>query len=174
MYVLVFATGPALGGEIGVELVLGQSPADGGVVTPDTGVHHFLPDVTIAITAVPQDGYRFSHWLGDVTDPKSNATQIHLNNSKAVMAIYEPVAGSSSEDYAAGGGAMGSGKIIPTRADFFLNGFSAPGGSARPKGTRPVSRQTTVPAPVPEPATFILLGVGSMLLARSAKRRQAH
>jgi hypothetical protein len=173
MYVLAFITGPALGGEIGVELVLGQSPADGGNVTPDTGVHHFLPDATIAITAIPQEGYRFSHWLGDVTDPKSNTTQIHLNNSKAVMAIYEPVAG-SSEDYTAGGGGMGSGKIIPTRADFFLNGFSAPGGSARPKGTRPVSRQTAVPAPVPEPATFILLGMGSIVFARSAKRRKSH
>ncbi len=75
---------------------------------------------------------------------------------------------------------MGSGKIVPTRADFFLNGFSAPGGSARPsgsarpKGTRPVSRQATVPAPVPEPATFILLGMGSIVFARSAKRRNSH
>jgi len=180
MYALALTAGPAFCGEKSVELVLGQSPTGGGIVTPGTGVHHFLTDATIAITAVPQEGYRFSHWLGDVTDPASNTTQIHLNSSKAVMAIYLPVAGSSGEnsyqdeDYAAGGGAMGSGKIIPTRADFFLNGFSAPGGSVRPKGTRPVSKQATVPAPVPEPATFILLGMGSIVFARSAKRRKNH
>jgi hypothetical protein len=179
-YALALTAGPAFCSEEAVKLVLGQSPADGGIVTPDTGVHHFLTDATIAITANPQEGYRFSHWLGDVTDPASNTTQIHLNSSKAVMAVYEPIARGSGENgyqekgYAASGGVMGSGNIIPTRADFSLNGFSAPGGSARPKGIRPSSNQATVPAPVPEPATFILLGVGSIMFARSAKRGKPH
>jgi hypothetical protein len=180
VYALALTAGPAFCSEEGVKLVLGQSPADGGIVTPGTGVHHFVTDATIAITANPQEGYRFSHWLGDVTDPASNTTKIHLNSSKAVMAVYEPIAGGSGEDsymekgYAAGGGSIGSGNLIPTRADFFLNGFSAPGGSARSKGIRPISKQATVPAPVPEPATFILLGMGSIIFARSAKRRKTH
>ena len=169
--------GSAGGGELGVELVLAQSPTDAGTVTPNTGVHRFSTNALISITAIPQTGYRFSHWLGDVQDPSSSTTQIHLNNSKAVMAVYEPTAGAAAEngyhqeDYAPGGGAMGLGKAIPTRADFFVNGFSAPGGSVRPKGIRPRTKPTTVPAPVPEPATFFLLGVGSLAFVRSAKRR---
>jgi hypothetical protein len=167
----------AWGDETGVELILGQSPTDAGTITPDTGVHRFLTNATISITAIPQTGYRFSHWLGDVQDPSSSTTQIHLNNSKAVMAVYEAVAGGASEngyhqeDYAPGGGAMGLGKAIPTRADFFVNGFSAPGGSVRPKGIRPMRKPTSVPAPVPEPATFFLLGMGSLVFARSTKRK---
>lgn len=180
MRALLLAAGPALGAENSVELVLGQSPVDGGIVTPDTGVHRFQTDATIAITAVPQQGYRFSHWLGDVTEPSASNTQIHMNNSKAVVAIYEPVAGRADqdgqweEDYTAGGGALGASKVIPTRADFHMNGFSAPGGSARPKGTRPMSRPASVPAPVPEPATFILLGMGGMIFVRSAKHKKSH
>jgi hypothetical protein len=175
---LLFTAGPAFCAEGGVELVLGQSPADGGTVTPGTGVHRFVPNATIAITAIPQTGYRFSHWLGDVTDPSSSTTQIHLNNSKAVMAIYEPVVGGSQENgyrekgHASGGGALGLGNVIPTRADFFMNGFSAPGGSTRPQGIRPRSKPASVPAPVPEPATFFLLGMGSIAFARSARRRK--
>ena len=180
LYALALTASPAYCSEKSVELVLGQSPADGGIVTPGTGVHHFVTDATIAITAVPQAGYRFSHWLGDVTNPGSKTTQIHLNSSKAVMAVYQAIAGEAGEngyqeeDFTASGGAMGSGKIIPTRADFFMNGFSAPGGSVRPKGIKPISNQTTAPAPVPEPATFVLLGAGSIVFARSVKRRKTH
>ncbi len=81
-----------------VELMLEQSPSDGGRITPGIGVHSFIPNTQIEVTAVPQQGFQFAYWLGDVSDPTACTTSVHLNDSKAIVAVYEPMAPVPGED----------------------------------------------------------------------------
>lgn len=157
-----------------VELMLEQSPSDAGHVTPGTGVHRFIPNTQIEITAVPQQGYQFAYWLGDVTDPMSSTTQVRLNDSKAIIAVYEPMAPTPGDDDEirrngwGGGGGGGSG-LRPSQADFFSMPFSAPGGSI--SGGQSITYQVIASEPIPEPATICLLGLGSLALMKQRKRR---
>ena len=152
------------------ELVLEQSPARAGTMTPGSGIHTYATHSQISLTAVAQEGYRFAYWLGDVSDPQSSTTQVHLDNSKVVVAVYDPINAENDYDEEAlvRGGGGGSSQLLPTAANFFSNSFSAPGGS-RPQPEPFI--QVVPTSPVPEPATLLLLGLGTLTLSR---RRRAH
>ena len=157
-----------------VELMLDQSPSDAGLITPGTGVHRFIPNTQIEVTAVPQQGFQFAYWLGDVSDPTASTTRVHLNESKAVIAVYEPMAPVPGDDEdlrrngGATGGGGGGGGLRPSYADFFAVPFSAPGGSI--SGGQSITYQIIASEPIPEPATLCLLGLGSLALAKRKKR----
>ena len=156
-----------------VELMLEQNPVQGGIINPGTGIHQFASNSQVALTAVPKDGYRFSHWLGDVSDTTSRTTHVLLTDSKAIVAIFEPLTlgGSDDEDriyFTGGGGGAGNGAggLMSTTSDFFMVGFSAPGGSS----PQPLI-DTVAVMPVPEPATIILLGLGGLTLSIKKRRK---
>lgn len=163
---------PACGQAKDVMLLLEQSPVTGGDISPVAGIYHFKPDSNVTLTAVPKPGYKFLHWLGDVSDPSSAKTVVHLDKPKVIIAVFEQNDHRLDrlESLPAGGGGGGGGPF-PTPVDLRgPGGFNAGGGSTRIQPQSP-----TYPVggnePIPEPATGLLLLTGGLLLLR---RRTKH
>jgi hypothetical protein len=167
--------GAAAWGQAGpVELLLEKNPTEGGMVTPGSGIHRFSADSEITVTAVPQPGYRFAYWLGEVSQPGESTTRIHLNDSKAVVAVFERVtpdlAGENNPDIEInGGGGGGPSSLMPTATNFFTTNWSISSGAA-------ASPTVVVSGPIliqtPEPATVLLFGLGGSYLIRRPRRQR--
>jgi hypothetical protein len=173
--VLVIAVGvigllePAYCKADGAALLLQQTPPNGGSITPVTGVHYFDLNTEVALTAVPEPGYQFVYWLGDVSDPTANSTIAFLDAPKIIIAVFErvkyeflitegpsqsaPGGGliASAADYSQGGGGGGGGRRPPK--------FRPPGPPEPPK-----PEDFPVPEPIPEPATVSLLALGGLAI----------
>jgi hypothetical protein len=156
-------------------LMIQQSPPDGGTVTPAVGVHDFVPNSEVTLTAVPKPGYQFVYWLGDVSDATSARTITYLKTPKIIIAVfvrneYEfllssdpirsiPIGGlyASARDYSNQGG----GGVIVTRTSNPSSNPNPP--ENKPNVPVPEPHNVPVPEPVPEPATGILLILGGLL-----------
>jgi hypothetical protein len=178
-----------------VALLLQQTPLDGGIVTPSPGVHFFAPNSEIVLTATPNPGYKFIYWLGDVGDPTANRTITYLNKPKIIIAIFEPIEDSTSfiGRGSVGGGRVISGGLIAAAADYggwgqtrLASSGSRPSGSSTPypyeqvweplpwtPSQSPISPESSTPSepPIPEPATGILLFLGSLFLIARKRNR---
>ena len=75
--------------ERGYVLIVRQSPADSGIVTPSVGIYRPELNQTVVIQALPKLGYKFIYWMGDVLSPTSNRTSVRLDSPKIVIAIFE-------------------------------------------------------------------------------------
>jgi hypothetical protein len=169
-------------------LLLQKSPADGGIITPAAGVHQLELGSEITLTAIPRPGYQFVYWMGDVGEPTSSTTTLYLDAPKIVIAVFEraqfEVLFTAGASQIRPGGGLFRSISQPTQS-----GFGGPGG-VRPGGRRwptngnddeeppddepgedfPVPEGEDFPVPeIPEPATVLLLGLGSLVLLR--KRR---
>jgi hypothetical protein len=177
-----------------VALLLQQTPLDGGIVTPSPGVHFFAPNSEIVLTATPNPGYKFIYWLGDVGDPTANRTITYLNKPKIIIAIFEPIEDSTSF---IGRGSVGGGRVtsdgLIAAADYggwgqtrLASSGSRPSGSSTPypyeqvweplpwtPSQSPISPESSTPSepPIPEPATGILLFLGSLFLIARKRNR---
>ena len=152
-------------------LLLQQIPANGGTITPDTGVHHLELNTSVTLMATPKPGYQFVYWLGDVSDPTLNRTTAYLNAPKIIVAIFERAEYELEGMVEAGQGIPGGfrGGMRASARDYSRQGYSG-GGARRPSIRRvsppppePPLPPPEVPVPVPEPATVVLLAVGSFL-----------
>ena len=175
-----------------VALLLQQTPLQGGTITPDMGVHGFLPGTEVTLTAVPKPGYQFVCWIGDVGDTTANRTSVYLDTPKIVIAVFEraeyeflamdelPRGGghgglhSSSADYSRQGGGGGGGRRPHKRY-----GTSQEKPDEEPTNDFPVPEKSEeelndfpVPQPIPEPAAIFLLGSGALMLRRKRKQKQ--
>jgi len=166
-------------------LLLQQSPAQGGEITPSTGIHHYDLNSDVTLTALPKPGYQFIYWLGDVSDTTANSTTVYIDGPKIVIAVFEQikhefVVMETPAQSAPGGG------MIPSAADYAQQGAGggAPGRRTRPRtptpppqeplpDVLPVPKMQDFPVPIPEPATSLLLVLGSLFtLARHRPKRQ--
>ena len=171
----------------GIALLVQQSPVEGGTVTPEMGVHRFGPGMEVVITAVPQQGYQFVYWIGDVGDAASSRTTIYLDSPKIVIAVFER----SEYDFLVTDvlpQGQGGGGLIRSPGDYSNQGFSGGGAAGRRSiggqsepipdtpddfPTPPPGNEVNdfpVPEPIPEPATISLIIMGSLGIV--GKRRE--
>mgnify|MGYP001601280875 FL=1 len=130
------------------------------------------------LTAVPKPGYKFVHWLGEVSDATASSTVAYLDKPKVIIAVFEQAehgVSSHGEGLTTGGGGAPGG-LFPTALDFSRpGGFSGGGGSAKPQKYYYVIKDNkpTPKAPeVPEPATGLLLVMGSLFAFKRRSRKR--
>ncbi len=154
-----------------ITLLVQQTPNEGGAVAPLAGVYRYDPDSEVTLTATPNNGYEFLYWLGDVSDQQSISTVVHLNKPKIVIAVFEPIKGSLNVPNNISGGGGGGGLInnpVTVGQPASLSG----GGGGKPQQTKvyaPAGEKNPV---VPEPATGVLLALGSLLTFTKRRKRK--
>jgi len=157
-----------------VALLLQQTPNKGGAITPDPGVYHYKQNSEVTLTASPKPGYQFLYWIGDVSDSSAISTIVYLDKPKIIIAVFEeggygvPAVEKGSSGGGSGGG--GSGFISPAMTFGQAGSISGVAGGVKPKIYQSAYPKSEV---VPEPATCVLLGFGSLfaLIRRRTKSR---
>jgi len=183
----------ANGRTIDVAILVHTAPADGGTVTPDSGVHHFALNSEITLVATPSPGYQFIQWLGDVREPAASRTVAYLNKPKIIIALFHQ-ADFELPDKDAGqvssrttGSGFGGGGSFRSAVDFGQPTFSlATGTNSRPQvvsstptiiidsstldeDESPEQEEPEEP-PIPEPTTAALLALGILFSLHKLKR----
>ena len=168
-------------------LLLQQMPSQGGIVSPEIGVHHYSSDESqVTLIAVPQPGYQFVYWLGDVLDPTANKTTALLNESKVIVAVFQRVEEGQlivgqnvPTGGGGGGGSFSSGSPISPAVNRTRGGggYSSGGGGASTP-TPPTTEGDDNDPPddppgTPEPATGLMLTLGAAALLRKRKAAKA-
>lgn len=59
-----------------------------GSTSPTRGTHDYSEGTLVSIRAVPDSGWQFDSWTGDVTDAKSATTKLIMNSDKTVTANF--------------------------------------------------------------------------------------
>jgi len=182
--VAIFLIQPAYCQTGGVALLIQQTPSQGGLVSPDLGVHHYDSGAAVTLIAVPRPGYQFVYWLGDVLDPTASKTITYLDKPKIIVAIFTQVEQGQlvvGQGVPSGGGGdfISPGEpISPSAARTGGGGGSTPDSPEKPptEGTPDPDPPDDPPLPpddppldppdVPEPATGLLLTLGGLALLR--------
>jgi len=171
--VAIFFIQPAHCQTGGVALLVEQTPSQGGLVSPELGVHHYDSGTAVTLIAVPRPGYQFVYWLGDVLDPTASKTVAYLDKPKIIVAIFtqveqgQLVVGQGVPS--GGGGFISPGEPISPSATRTGGVGSTPGSPEEPPNDPPPlppDEPPLDPPDVPEPATGLLLTLGGLALLR--------
>ncbi len=182
MVVMFGLTGQLYGKTNGSVLLLQQTPTEGGEIAPGVGVHRFEIGSRVTLTAVPEPGYEFVYWIGDVSDATANNTIACLDTPKIIIAVFEK----ARYDYLPRheNELWAYGNIYGGAADYTQQGGGGLGGQEprkygvperKPGPEFPVPEpkpESEFPVPIPEPATGMLLGLGSLLFFKKTRRSE--
>ncbi|GEM_PF-560459 len=72
-------------------------PSEGGVTEPAAGSYRKDIGEVVALKALPDNGWVFEEWEGDVDDRNSSETSITMNEDKTVKAIFAEIPGEIEE-----------------------------------------------------------------------------
>jgi uncharacterized repeat protein (TIGR02543 family) len=80
--------------EVGYRLTIHLSGQ--GTITPGAGQHLYSENTTVNLKAVPDEGWRFAGWTGDVADADSEETSVTMDSDKSVTANFQEAAEGSA------------------------------------------------------------------------------
>lgn len=66
-----------------------NDPVEGGTTVPSAGVHPYLENSQVAVTAEAAAGYEFDHWSGACTG--TGSCSVMMDSNKTVTAHFEPI-----------------------------------------------------------------------------------
>jgi hypothetical protein len=139
-------------------VIIQESPAGAGEVQPGLGLHTFGVNENVTLNTVPNTGYRFVYWLGEVSDPSVNRTTLLVDGPKIVIAVFER----DAYDLPSASAAVSQGaESLTPRNDLFGGEFSSPDAPQDNPGSPDYPDN-----PVPEPGTVILLVSGIYMVMR--------
>ena len=72
------------------EYMLYITAGEGGTTDPEPGIHKDAPGTDIVVTAIPEGGYQFNEWSGDITGTENPVT-ITLDSNKSVAANFTEI-----------------------------------------------------------------------------------
>jgi len=166
-------------------VMIQQSPVNGGQINLGTGVHQFDMNTEINLNAVAKPGYQFVYWLGDVSDTESANTMAYLNGPKIIIAVFEHVEYSVLEEkmHKVTGTTVAS-TLHPDAVAPNQSQASAKASRKNQSASGTIFQESEFPVPiatcddldfpvptqsVPEPATGLLIILGSLITYRSRK-----
>lgn len=165
--VLVGTNEKAFGQLETTSVMIQSTPAQGGIVSPEVGVHNMQFSTELVLTATPRSGYSFVYWIGDVSDPTSSRTTAKLNSPKIIIAVfekndYENLQPAEMVTKNPGGG------VVPSPTYTPASGSNAMVVPDKPDKPTPPENNTDVPVPepIPEPATGLIIITGSWFAIR--------
>ena len=70
-------------------LTMAVTPEGGGTTNPAVGMHAYVENTVVDISATPAEGFHFTGWTGDAADPESATTTVLMDADKEMTANFE-------------------------------------------------------------------------------------
>jgi hypothetical protein len=84
----ILALGVACFARSDYAVLIQESPVGAGQIKPGVGIHTYGENEIVTLTTVPNQGWHFGYWMGDVSDPTVNRTMMSVDGPKIIIAVF--------------------------------------------------------------------------------------